>query len=105
MGTRKETTSLTLDPEAKREGVAVLNRLGISLSTFVDMSLRQVALERGLPFKPSLRASSDAPLRLSDGETRRRLEELAQAVPRETDEALSALTPQDERRMLEARRG
>ena len=49
MGT-KEKTTLSLDPEIKREGTAALHAMGLNLTTFVEMGLRATINEGRLPF-------------------------------------------------------
>ncbi len=50
----KEKATLSLDPQTKRDGIAILDEIGLNLSTFVEMSLRQTIHEGGLPFKPTV---------------------------------------------------
>lgn len=50
----KEKTTLSLDAGTKREGIAILDEMGLNLSTFVEMSLRQTIHEGRLPFTPSV---------------------------------------------------
>lgn len=51
----KERTTIALDPEVKREATDVLERMGLSLSSFTEICLRQAVRDRGMPFTPSLR--------------------------------------------------
>ena len=51
----KERTTIALDPEVKREATDVLERMGLSLSSFTEICLRQAIRDRGMPFTPSLR--------------------------------------------------
>lgn len=41
---------IRVEPELKAEAEAVLHRLGLRATEFVRMALRQVVLQRGLPF-------------------------------------------------------
>lgn len=50
----KEKATLSLDPQTKRDGIAILDEIGLTLSTFVEISLRQTIHEGGLPFKPTV---------------------------------------------------
>lgn len=102
MASQKEKTTLTLDREVKRSGVAVLEELGLSLSTFVDMALRQTVREGRLPFIPSV-SGAGAPRLLSEEEVMRRIDSLNASTPPEVQTALADLTPEDERSILEAR--
>ena len=57
----KERTTIALDPEVKREATDVLERMGLSLSSFTEICLRQAVRDKGMPFTPSLRpVRSDA---------------------------------------------
>lgn len=51
----KERTSIALDPDVKREATAILDQLGMSLSSFTEICLRQVVRDKGMPFTPSIR--------------------------------------------------
>ena len=68
----KERTTIALDPEVKREATDVLERMGLSLSSFTEICLRQAVRDKGMPFTPSLR-----PVR-SDGYPFRAFEEHGQ---------------------------
>lgn len=48
------TLNLRVDPDVKRSAEAVLSQLGLSMSTAVDMFLRQVALTNSIPFQVAL---------------------------------------------------
>ena len=43
----KERTTIALDPEVKREATDVLERMGLSLSSFTEICLRQAVRDRG----------------------------------------------------------
>lgn len=43
-----------VEPEIKEQAEQVLDRLGISMSNAVGMFLRQVAMQRGIPFEMKL---------------------------------------------------
>lgn len=43
-----------VEPEIKEQAEAVLNQLGIPMSNAVSMFLRQVVLQRGIPFEMKL---------------------------------------------------
>lgn len=51
---KSATLNLRVHPEVKQSAESVLARLGISMSTAVDMFLRQVTLTGGIPFKVAL---------------------------------------------------
>lgn len=46
-----------VEPEVKEQAEAVLNQLGIPMSNAVGMFLRQVVLQRGIPFEMKLPAN------------------------------------------------
>ena len=101
MGT-KEKTTLSLDPEIKREGTAALHAMGLNLTTFVEMGLRATINEGRLPFVPVLPTASNGG-RNAKQDASRRIAELNAATPLAVRQALADLTPQDERRILEER--
>lgn len=43
-----------VEPELKEQAEAILNQLGIPMSNAVSMFLRQVVLQRGIPFEMKL---------------------------------------------------
>lgn len=51
---KTSTLNLRVDPEVKQSAESVLSQLGLSMSTAVDMFLRQVALTGGIPFRVAL---------------------------------------------------
>lgn len=61
---KSATLNLRVDPEVKSSAETVLSQLGLSMSTAVDMFLRQVSLTGGIPFKVSL---PEAPRQLDVG--------------------------------------
>jgi len=48
------TLNLRVNPEVKQDAENVLRRLGIPMSTAVDMYLRQISLTGGIPFAVTL---------------------------------------------------
>ncbi|MDO4796976.1 MAG: type II toxin-antitoxin system RelB/DinJ family antitoxin [Coriobacteriales bacterium] len=48
------TLNLRVDPEVKESAETVLSQLGLSMSTAIDLFLRQVSLTGGIPFKVAL---------------------------------------------------
>lgn len=56
-------TTIRIDPEVKREATAILDELGLSMSTAVNAFLRALVREGGMPFE--MRVKTPAP----DGET------------------------------------
>ena len=53
----KEKATISLDAQTKRDGIAILDAMGSNLSTFAEMSLRQLVRDGRLPFMPSVRPS------------------------------------------------
>ena len=53
-----------VEPKVKEQAENVLNQLGIPMSNAVGMFLRQVVIQRGIPFEMKL--SSDRPLMLDE---------------------------------------
>lgn len=53
-------TTIRIDPEVKREAVAVLDGLGLSMSGAMNILLRAVVREGGLPFDVRLGSSGKA---------------------------------------------
>ncbi|MBP3884621.1 MAG: type II toxin-antitoxin system RelB/DinJ family antitoxin [Olsenella sp.] len=51
---KSATLSLRVDPAVKQSAESVLSQLGLSMSTAVDMFLRQVSLTGGIPFRVAL---------------------------------------------------
>ncbi len=56
----KIATSISIDAEVKEKAVALLNELGLDLSTAVGMFLRQTIRENGLPFEVTLKTPNAA---------------------------------------------
>ena len=44
-------TTIRIDPEVKREATAILDELGLSMSTAMNLFLRAVIREGGMPFE------------------------------------------------------
>ena len=51
---KSATLNLRVDPEVKQSAESVLSQLGLSMSTAIDMFLRQVSLTGGIPFRVAL---------------------------------------------------
>ena len=47
---KNATLNLRINPDVKQNAEAVLSQLGISMSTAVDMYLRQISMVGGIPF-------------------------------------------------------
>lgn len=51
---KSATLNLRVDPDVKQAAESVLSQLGLSMSTAIDIFLRQVALTGSIPFKVAL---------------------------------------------------
>ncbi|MGI2327632.1 type II toxin-antitoxin system RelB/DinJ family antitoxin [Planococcus sp. YIM B11945] len=51
--TKKATVQVRVDEDVKNQAVEVLNDLGMDTSTAINVFLRQVIAENGLPFQPT----------------------------------------------------
>ena len=54
------TLNLRVNPTTKKSAEDVLSRLGIPMSTAIDVYLRQITLTGGIPFRVSLPQAPDA---------------------------------------------
>ena len=54
---RTATVFARVEPEVKEQAEIVLERLGLPMSNAVDMFLRQVVIQRGIPFEMKLPAN------------------------------------------------
>lgn len=54
MSGKTATLNCRVNPDAKQQAEAVLSRLGISMSTAIDMYLKQIHLTGGIPFAVTL---------------------------------------------------
>lgn len=54
MSTASTNLQVRIDTGLRNDAQAVFDSLGMDMSTAVRMFLRQVVVERGLPFRPSL---------------------------------------------------
>ena len=57
---KNATLNLRVNPEVKHNAEAVLSQLGISMSTAVDIYLRQIDMVGGIPFPVTIRQSPDS---------------------------------------------
>ena len=48
------TLNLRVKPEVKAEAEEVLDQLGLSMSTAIELYLKQIAMTRGIPFSLTL---------------------------------------------------
>ena len=50
MAKRSANVSVRVEPEIKEQAEAILEKLGVSASSFINMTYRQVILRNGIPF-------------------------------------------------------
>lgn len=73
--------NLRVDPETKSNAESVLNNLGITMSTAIEMYLNQIIIKRGIPFSVD---ELEAPDHLNPDKVS--LEELAASIQRGHDD-------------------
>ena len=54
--TRTANIFTRVDPETKEQAEAILNQLGIPMSHAIGMFLKQIVMQRGIPFEMKLPA-------------------------------------------------
>ena len=52
-------TTIRIEPEVKREASAILDELGLSMSTAMNMFLRAVIREGGMPFEMKVNKTNE----------------------------------------------
>ncbi len=62
---KKGSIHIRVDTTAKEEAVKVLKRIGISITEAIEMYLRQVTIEKAIPFQLSLNEKKERNYRLS----------------------------------------
>lgn len=58
MPSKIPATTVRIDPEVRREANAVLDELGLSMSTAINLFLRALVREEGMPFEVKVRPAS-----------------------------------------------
>ena len=56
--TRTANVFTRVDPETKEQAEAILNQLGIPMSNAIGMFLKQVVMQRGIPFEIKVPAAT-----------------------------------------------
>lgn len=56
MATRSANVNVRVEPDIKKQAEDILDKLGISVSAFINMTYRQVIMKRGVPFSVELPA-------------------------------------------------
>lgn len=62
MATRSANVNVRVEPDIKEQAEAILEKLGVSASAFINMTYRQVILHNGIPFPvtvPTMPKTSD----------------------------------------------
>lgn len=54
MATRTANVNVRVEPQLKEQAEAILENLGVSVSSFIAMTYRQVILNKGIPFPVTL---------------------------------------------------
>ena len=92
--TRTANVFTRVDPDTKDQAEAILNQLGIPMSNAIGMFLKQVVLQRGIPFDmklpvPAPPAIGSMTREQFDGEIQKGLDDIeaGRVVPFETVEA------------------
>lgn len=57
------TIAVRTSPEVKEDAKAIFAQLGIDMSAAINLFLKQAIVDRGLPFKPSLKDLDNAEAR------------------------------------------
>lgn len=52
-------TTIRIEPEVKKEATAVLDELGLSMSTAVNAFLKALEREQGMPFEMKVRKGTE----------------------------------------------
>lgn len=56
MAGRSANINVRVEPDIKKQAEDILDKLGISVSTFINMTYRQVIMKKGIPFSIELPA-------------------------------------------------
>lgn len=54
MATRSANVNVRVEPDVKKQAEDILDKLGVSVSSFINMTYRQVIMKRGIPFSVEL---------------------------------------------------
>ncbi len=99
MAARSANVNVRVEPDIKEQAEAILERLGVSASAFINMTYRQVILKKGIPFPVELPSGIKTRDTMTDAEfdemMQRGLEQakMGEAFPYETafDELMQGL--------------
>ncbi len=62
---KNATLSVRVEPELKEEAITILNSIGISASSAVNMFFRQIVINNGLPFEAKI-PEAKKPVNIND---------------------------------------
>lgn len=54
MAARSANVNVRVEPDIKKQAEEILDKLGVSVSAFINMTYRQVIMKRGIPFSVEL---------------------------------------------------
>lgn len=54
MATRSANVNVRVEPDIKKQAEAILETLGVSVSSLINMTYRQVILRNGIPFSVTI---------------------------------------------------
>lgn len=54
MAARSANVNVRVEPDVKKQAEDILDKLGVSVSAFINMTYRQVIMKRGIPFSVEL---------------------------------------------------
>lgn len=66
--TKSANVTARIQPEVKENAEAILKKLGIPVSVFIDMTYRQVIMHKGIPFSLDIPSKLKARDQMSDAE-------------------------------------
>lgn len=54
MAVRSANVNVRVEPDVKKQAEEILDKLGVSVSAFINMTYRQVIMKKGIPFSVEL---------------------------------------------------
>lgn len=88
---KKGNIHIRVDTTAKEEAVKVLKRIGISITEAIETYLRQVTIEKAIPFQLSLNERNERNYRLSVRKSATINIFLSEKIKKEAEEVLRCL--------------
>lgn len=88
---KKGNIHIRVDTTAKEEAVKVLKRIGISITEAIETYLRQVTIEKAIPFQLSLNEKNERNYRLSVRKSATINIFLSEKIKKEAEEILECL--------------